>query len=139
MELWDEEQLLKSWEMEDEDLSDEDKQVLADIDTLVEYLKTLPHHETFMLNPLRLHDVKQAYAAISKAIKQTGCKAKVTYGTGDGDADYGFVEVEGKLIEIKDTPLFVFAVNLASNTESYPLTNGNTRMTLTFHDVFVPI
>lgn len=112
---------------------------LEEFDALVEYFKTFPRHETFVLNPSRMLDIRTSYALMTNAIREADCDAKITCGHGELGATYGYVEIEGKYIEIANMGCFLQVTNLATNAEVYPLTNGKVRMTFTFYDLLRPI
>ena len=49
------------------------------------------------------------------------------------------LNIEGKNLTFTNAEWFARAAEFASNTEVYPLTNGNVKMTLTFHGLVRPI
>lgn len=113
--------------------------VFEEIDALIEYLKTLPRHGMHIMNFERVREIKAAYDAIKQEIRKTGCGAKVTCGRCDFDSTFGYVEIEGKTIEIRNMKCLSAAIKISDNAEAYTLVNGNVRMTFTFWDMLLPL
>ena len=119
-----------------EEFNDED---FVEIDALIEYLNTLPRHEVFMLNNLRVLQMRFACATIKKVLRETRSAAKIECKQHEFDPNVGVVRVEGASLNVVDIEGFVRASEFASNTEIYPLSTNKVRMTFTFHGMLMPI
>lgn len=62
-----------------------------------------------------------------------GTKAKVTYALHEPYKSMGVVSVVGSDLLFRNTEWFMKAVELASNFEVYPKTDGTVQMDFTFH------
>lgn len=110
-----------------------------EVDALIEYLKSLPCHSTYILNTLRVQEVQFAYAVIAKLLKDIGSDARIECKQHEFNANVAVIRVECDALEFATTKNFSRATELATNLEIYPLTNGYIRMTLTFHGLLIPI
>lgn len=89
------------------------------------------------LNPIKIQQMKFTYRALKYLTKGTG--AKLTYALNEPFKSMGSISIEGKNLTFTNAEWFARAAEFASNTEVYPLTNGNVKMTLTFHGLVRPI
>lgn len=129
--------------MEDNFDFDPDEEIVFDereqafIDMLSEYERST----TFIVNPDEVKRMKRAYAAILQALKESGCKAKVGYGSLETARDVGCIVVEAPEIQFKGKgiSLFTEAASLATNTEAFPLVNGNVQLTFGFNHLMIPV
>lgn len=92
---------------------------------------------TSVLNPFRMRELIFTYKVMRYLAR--GTRAKVTYKLNEPFQSMGSVSVTGKKIAIRNAEWFLKAVQLASNFESYPKTDGTVCMTFTFHNLTVPI
>ena len=90
-----------------------------------------------VLNPIKIQQMQFAYGVLKYLTKGTG--AKLTYALNEPFKSMGSISVEGKNFTFTNAEWFARAAEFASNTEVYPLTNGNVKMTLTFHGLVRPI
>ena len=90
-----------------------------------------------VLNPIKIQQMQFAYGVLKYLTKGTG--AKLTYALNEPFKSMGSISVEGKNLTFANAEWFARAAEFASNTEVYPLTNGNVKMTLTFHGLVRPI
>lgn len=90
-----------------------------------------------VLNPIKIQQMQFAYGVLKYLTKGTG--AKLTYALNEPFKSMGSISVEGKNLTFTNAEWFARAAEFASNTEVYPLTNGNVKMTLTFHGLVRPI
>lgn len=90
-----------------------------------------------MINPNRLKQIALSYNALKYLTQKTD--TKVSYMLHEPFQSVGCISVEGKDISFSNTKLFVKICQLASNVDVYPLTNGCTKMDLTFHKLTEPI
>lgn len=117
----------------------EDEEVFEWFDTFVDWLKELPQCDASILNISRVKDMNTAYKLIAESLRAACCDAKISCGYGELGDRIGYIEIEGKLIDLANLRYFTHATNLADNTEVYPLTNGRVRMALTFYRFLLPI
>lgn len=90
-----------------------------------------------VLNPIKIQQMQFAYGVLKYLTKGTG--AKLAYALNEPFKSMGSISVEGKNLTFTNAEWFARAAEFASNTEVYPLTNGNVKMTLTFHGLVRPI
>lgn len=90
-----------------------------------------------VLNPIKIQQMQFAYGVLKYLTKNTG--AKLTYALNEPFKSMGSISVEGSNLSFTNSEWFARAAEFASNTEVYPLTSGNVRMTLTFHGLVKPI
>ena len=90
-----------------------------------------------VLNPIKIQQMQFAYGVLKYLTKGTG--AKLTYALNEPFKSMGSISIEGKNLTFTNSEWFARACEFASNTEVYPLTNGNVKMTLTFHGLVRPI
>lgn len=87
--------------------------------------------ETQMVNPYRVQEILYTYKVLKYLTK--GSDAKVTYQLYRPYKSMGYVSVVGKNLPLKNMRWFLKAVELSSNFEVYPKTNGTVQMNFTFH------
>ena len=90
-----------------------------------------------LLNPIKIQQMQFVYGVLKYLTKGTG--AKVTYALHEPFKSMGSISVESKKLLFTNAEWFARAAEFASNTEVYPLINGEVRMTLTFHGLVRPI
>lgn len=90
-----------------------------------------------VLNPIKIQQMQFAYGVLKYLTKDIG--AKLTYALNEPFKSMGSISIEGKNLTFTNAEWFARAAEFASNTEVYPLTNGNVKMTLTFHGLVRPI
>lgn len=90
-----------------------------------------------VVNFKRLKEILFTYEAMKLLGKEAN--AKVTLKLYKPFRSIGSVSLEGESLEFYNSELFAEAAKLASNVEAYPLTNGNIRMTFTFHGLTMPL
>lgn len=107
-----------------------------DLDELIQpIIEELKFEEEMpaILDPVKMEQMKFAYAALQHLAKCTN--ATISYELNEPFKTVGTITVEGKSLEFFNAEWFSRALEFASNTEVYPLTNGKVRMTLTFHSI----
>lgn len=87
--------------------------------------------ETQMINPYRIQEILYTYKVLKYLTR--GSKAKVTYELHKPYKSMGYVSISGKNLSFKNMKWFLKAVELSSNFEVYPKTNGTIQMNFTFH------
>lgn len=87
--------------------------------------------QTAIINPYRIQQVLYTYKVIKYLTK--GTKARVTYTLHEPYKSMGVVSVVGSDLLFRNTEWFMKAVELASNFEVYPKTDGTVQMDFTFH------
>lgn len=87
--------------------------------------------ETQMINPYRIQEILYTYKVLKYLTR--GSKAKVTYELHKPYKSMGYVSVSDKNLSFKNMKWFLKAVELSSNFEVYPKTNGTIQMNFTFH------
>lgn len=88
-------------------------------------------NQTMIVIPDRIGQVANTYKILKYLTK--GTNAKVSYKLHQPYKSMGCVSVVGKNLQFKNTEWFLAAVNLASNFEVYPKTDGTVQMNFTFH------
>lgn len=94
-------------------------------------------NKTAMLNPLRLKQLKFAYAALRYITKDKD--VQLSYKLFDPFKTMGSISIEGKCLEFDKPEWFAKVAEFATNTEVYPLAKDAVRMTFTFHGIATPI
>lgn len=84
-----------------------------------------------VLIPSRLKQMQFAYKVLEKLT--VGRNVRLTYEIHKPWNSMGSIVLEAKELVFNDAEWFSRAAEFASNTEVYPLTNGNVRMAFTFH------
>jgi hypothetical protein len=92
---------------------------------------------TTMIDPNRLRQMGMTYGIMRYLLK--GTNARLSYKLCEPIQSMGSVSVEGKDLEFCSSELFTKAAEFATNTEVYPLTSGDVRLTFTFHKLTVPV
>ena len=92
---------------------------------------------TTIRNELRFRQLMFAYEVLKRFVD--GNNVTVSYKLYEPFKEMGSVSVEGENLEFRNTEWFARAAEFATNTEIYPLNNNRVRVTLTFHNLTVPI
>jgi hypothetical protein len=123
------------------DINDEgfNKDDLAEVDKLIEHMKSLPKASTYMFDEERLRQCRFAYAMICHLLKQTGSDATIYYGPHEPDIDVGVIRVEGVELTITDMEGFARVAEFADNMEVYPLVENKVRLEYMFYRIAKPI
>ena len=87
--------------------------------------------QTAIINPYRIQQVLYTYKVLKYLTK--GTKAKVSYELHAPYKSMGSVSIVGSDLLFRNTEWFMKAVELASNFEVYPKTDGTVQMDFTFH------
>ena len=90
-----------------------------------------------MLNFAQMDRIRFCHA-VMKALT-VNMDARVTYKLQKPFKSMGSVTVECKEFACNNALWFSRMAEFADNTEIYPLTDGNIRMTMTFHNLTVPV
>lgn len=90
-----------------------------------------------IINPIKIQQMQFAYGVLKYLTKNSD--AKLTYALHKPFQSMGSISVEGKNLMFTNSEWFSRASEFASNTDIYALTNGNVKMTLTFHGLVKPI
>ena len=93
--------------------------------------------KTAAINPIKLQQMQFAYGILKYMIG--GTAAKLTYELNKPFKSMGSISIEGCRLTFVNSEWFARAAEFASNTEVYPLRNGNVKMTFTFHGLTQPI
>lgn len=88
-------------------------------------------NKTALVNPFRIRDVRLTYEVLKRITKGTG--AKVTYELNQPYKSMGSVSVVGRNIMFNNVAWFLKAIELSSNLDIYPKTDGTVQMDFTFH------
>lgn len=89
--------------------------------------------KTAIINPIRVKQILYTYKVMKYLTK--GTKATVKYALHQPFRSVGYVSVTGTNLVFKNAEWFVKAVELASNFEVFPKTNGTIEMNFTFHGI----
>lgn len=89
--------------------------------------------KTAIINPIRVKQILYTYKVMKYLTK--GTKATVKYALHQPFRSVGYVSVTGTNLVFKNAEWFVKAVELASNFEVFPKTNGTVEMNFTFHGI----
>lgn len=106
------------------------------LDALGELLQ-LQEKKTAILVPKRLAEFRQAYSLLKTIAEENG--ALLAYHLHDPFKSMGAICLESADLEFSQTDVLIRVMNLADNMEVYPLTNGNIRMSFTFHGLTHPM
>lgn len=87
-------------------------------------------------NPIKMQQMRFAYGVLKYLTRGTG--AKLTYMLNEPFKSMGSICVAGKNLTFANAVWFARAAEFASSVEVSPLTNGNVKMTLTFHGLVRP-
>ena len=86
-----------------------------------------------VLNPQRLREMRFVYSVVTDVLA-TG-NARVSYKLNKPLKSMGSISIEGEDLVFSEPEWFARAAQFADNTEVYPILNGETRITFTFHDL----
>lgn len=119
--------------MSDADVEDAlDKMVL----TVAEHVSA-DESRPAIVNPYRMEHLMYVYKLMKYICKGTG--ATVTKKIHEPFQSMGSVSVAGNVVEFGKMSWFMRAIQVASNFEVYPKTDGTVCMTFTFHGLTTPI
>ena len=117
---------------------DEVEQMLDSLVTTVGEAAAIDDSKTSIINPFKIQQVLYTYKVLKYLTK--GIKgAKVSYELHEPYRSMGSVSVTGKDLLFRKPEWFMKAVELASNFEVYPKTDGTVQMNFTFHGLTKPI
>lgn len=117
---------------------DEVEQMLDSLVTTVGEAVAIDDSKTSIINPFKIQQVLYTYKVLKYLTK--GIKgAKVSYELHEPYISMGSVSVTGKDLLFRKPEWFMKAVELASNFEVYPKTDGTVQMNFTFHGLTKPI
>lgn len=116
---------------------DEVEEMLDNLVTTVCDEIEIEDSKTSVINPVRVQQVLYTYKVMKYLTK--GTKSEVKYVLHEPFKSVGYVSVTGSNLEFRNAGWFVKAVELASNFEVFPKTNGTVEMNFTFHGITRPI
>ena len=122
--------------MTDDNMKDAERQLDSLLDAVGELIEK-EDQQAQILNFPRVKQLEFALEALKILLKDQD--VKITSKLNEPFKSMGSVSVEGKNIMFSRTKWFNRVAGVASNVEVYPLTNGNIRMTFTFHGLTVPL
>ena len=117
-----------------------DEEVESVIDMLVAELAEavqVEDNKTQVVNFDTMQRLMHTYKVLKHLTK--GTDAKVTYATHEPFKSVGSISIVGKRLTFKKPELFMKAVELSSNFEAYPKTDGTVQINFTFHGLTNPI
>lgn len=115
-------------------MTDEEVEKMLDsLITTVDDAMTANDGEVSIINPYRIQQMQYTYKVLKYLTK--GTKSKVAYALHKPYKSMGFVSVTGKNLMFRNMDWFSKAVELASNFEVYPKTDGTVQMNFTFHGI----
>lgn len=115
-------------------MTDEEVEEMLDgLVTTIDDVVTADDGEVSIINPYRIQQMQYTYKMLKYLTK--GTKSKVTYTLHKPYKSMGFVSVTGKNLMFRNMDWFSKAVELASNFEVYPKTDGTVQMNFTFHGI----
>lgn len=123
---------------QDFDYEEFDEESMREFDAIVEYIGSLPKSTTYVSNFPRVETMRFSYLAVKKALKEAGCKAKVTCGQSSLTPSMGYIDIEAKSINMGDLKWFRRATEFADNIEVYPKTDGTVQMSMVFYGIMKP-
>lgn len=113
------------------------EKMLDNIVTTLDNSTGTPDVNASVVNPYRIQHVLYTYKMLKYLAKQT--KAKVSYELYTPYKNMGSVSVVGSNLMFKNTEWFMKAVELSSNFEVYPKTDGTVQMNFTFYGLTKPV
>ena len=123
---------LKAFGFDTEFMSDaEVEEMLDNLVTTVGDEAAADDSKTAIINPYRIQQLLYTYKVLKYLTK--GTKAKVSYTLHEPHKSMGYVSVVGSNLQFENTGWFLKAVELASNFEVFPKTDGIVEMNFTFH------
>lgn len=119
-------------------MSDEEVEEMLDniVSTIGEKLSS-DDIKTSIINPYRVKQVLYTYNMLKCLTK--GTNANVYYKLHSPYKSMRCVSVTGSCLLFRNTELFMKAIELASNFEVYPKTDGTVQMNFTFHGLTMAI
>ncbi len=123
---------LKALGFDTEFMSDaEVEEMLDNLVTTVGDEAAADDSKTAIINPYRIQQLLYTYKVLKYLTK--GTKAKVSYTLHEPYKSMGYVSIVGSNLQFGNTGWFLKAVELASNFEVFPKTDGTVEMNFTFH------
>ena len=111
--------------------------------TLDEFLKGIQAYQSkpklWALNNRRETEIIAAYSAITEIALAEDPKAKFKCAMSEFGDGSGYIAVETNWFVVREIEKFIAAIQCANNLEVVPLTNGNIKITLTFHNIYTRI
>ena len=92
-----------------------------------------PH--MFIINNKRMKEIEVAYDILKEIIEDYSHDAKFDFKINQFNNGNVTIEIETDELVVKNISNFISVIQLASNFEVYPLTNGNIKFSIMFHDV----
>ena len=92
-----------------------------------------PH--MFIINNKRMKEIEVAYDILKEIIEDYSPDAKFDFKINQFNNGNVTIEIETDELVVKNISNFISVIQLASNFEVYPLTNGNIKFSIMFHDV----
>lgn len=90
-----------------------------------------------ILNPVRIQQIAFSNGVLKKMLQ--GTDTHIATDLHNHFKSMGSICIEGESLIFEDCKWLGRALEFASNVEIYPLSNGNIRMTLTFHNLTQPL
>ena len=115
---------------------DEEKELDAMIEQIALAVER-DENKTSMASPIRYQQLAFTEKVLEYLAKGKGYVVSSTVNS--PYKSMGSVKIEGKNLSFDQPEWFCRAAEFASNMEVLPLTNGNVRITFTFHGLTVPI
>ena len=127
-----------------EEDEEEDAELFAGIDALVEHIRSLPPVEKVsIVNEKRLREIGIAYSQIKRVLRETLDNpinnATIRCYPYEFDMGIGVIRVEGSPLSVVDTEGFATVAGLADNMEIYPLEVNKLRMAYMFYGLLTKI
>jgi len=110
-----------------------------DIEELINYLKALPRCDKHILNPLRFYQIESSEQLLRQLLHESNNDVEVSSKQSEFNPCIGSISIEGGDVVIHDIQMFAKAIEYADNLDIHPLSNGNIRVTLTFHKMAIPV
>ena len=103
-------------------------------DALIDYLKSLPQATVKMIDLGNYSKLVRSAVALQTLLQKQSDEGEITLEILD-EFNMGSVTVELPELQIYNSADFIKVISECDNFEVYPLTNGNMRLSVTFHGV----
>lgn len=103
-------------------------------DALIDYLKSLPQATVKMIDLGNYSKLARSAVALQTLLQKQSDEGEITLEILD-EFNMGSVTVELPELQIYNPADFIKVISECDNFEVYPLTNGNMRLSVTFHGV----
>ena len=103
-------------------------------DALIDYLKSLPQATVKMIDLGNYSKLARSAVALQTLLQKQSDEGEITLEILD-EFNMGSVTVELPELQIYNSTDFIKVISECDNFEVYPLTNGNMRLSVTFHGV----